>query len=121
VFLDQNTGHCRLQRLAWQNGPEILAALEALAADHPGERIAIIWDNAAWHKTKLIREQLAKGGGLEKVHFIAMPPYAPDHNPIEHVWKAAKDNAANIQQRDFDETLHKFEAHIASRAFNYKI
>jgi transposase len=120
-FLHQDTGACRVQRLPWQNGPEILAALEALVAASPGKRIAIVWDNAAWHKTKLIRAQLAKGGTLEQVHLIAMPPYAPDHNPIEHVWKAAKDHAANIQQRDFDETLHKFENYIASRQFNYRL
>jgi transposase len=120
-FLDQDSGRCVLERLPWQNGEEILAALERLAARDPGKRICVVWDNAAWHKTKIIREQLAKGGSLERVHLVALPPYAPDHNPIEHVWKAAKDHSANIQQTDFDDTLAKFEAYTASRAFNYRI
>jgi len=36
-----------------------------------------LWDNAAWHKTKLIRTELATGRTLQNVHLIAMPPYAP--------------------------------------------
>ncbi|MDR3360169.1 MAG: transposase [Bifidobacteriaceae bacterium] len=85
------------------------------------KKICVVWDNASWHKTRIIRDQLAKGASLEKVHLVALPPYAPDHYPIEHVWKAAKDHSANIQQTDFEDTLDKFEAYIASRPFNYEI
>ena len=49
------------------------------------KKIAIVLDNAPLHKSKEIREQLRQGGLMERVHLIAMPPYAPDHNPIEHV------------------------------------
>jgi transposase len=80
-----------------------------------------VWDNAAWHKNRALRAELRKGGLLERVHLIALPPYAPDHNPIEHVWKAAKDHAANFQQEEFDDTIERFETYIASRDFNYRI
>jgi transposase len=120
-FLNQRDGSCELERLEWQNAEQVLAALIRLLARHQGKRICLVWDNAAWHKNRLIRAQLAKGGILEKVHLIAMPPYAPDHNPIEHVWKAAKDHAANLQREDFDDTAHRFEEFTASRTFNYKL
>ena len=50
-----------------------------------------------------------------------MPPYAPDHNPIEHVWKDAKEKTANFQHDIFEDTRAAFETHIASRRFNYKL
>ena len=108
-------------RLDWQNGPLVLEALEQFVGLYPGKRIVIVWDNAAWHKTKVIRDELRKGGKLERVHLIAMPPYAPDHNPIEHVWKDAKDAICNWQADSFEETRNAFEAHIASREFHYRL
>jgi transposase len=120
-FLNQRDGTCELERLDWQNADQILAAIARLLSHHPGKKICIVWDNAAWHKNKLIRSQLAEGGLLQRVHLIAMPPYAPDHNPIEHVWKAAKDHAANLQRENFEDTAHRFEQFTANRTFNYKL
>jgi len=119
--LNQKSGRCELIRLEWQNGPTIIAALKQLVAKHRGKKIVIVWDNAAWHKTKELRQLLAAGQPLERVHLIAMPPYAPDHNPIEHVWKDTKEHIANIQRFPFDQTRLAFERHIASRRFHYQI
>lgn len=120
-FLNQQDGTCELERLEWQNAELVTRAVTDLTRRHPGKRIAIIWDNASWHKNKTIRAALQQGQPLEKVHLIAMPPYAPDHNPIEHVWKDAKDHTGNIQQEHFTQTIERFEAYIASRKFNYKL
>ena len=76
-------------------------------------------DNAPFHKSKAIREELAKDKLLERVHLIAMPPYAPDHNPIEHVWGVAKQAVANIQHQTFQETKQVFSDLVASRQFQY--
>jgi transposase len=120
-LLNQSDGACELFRIQWQKTSEIITALEAFLYAHPGKRIAIVWDNAAFHKSRELRGQLKTGGALERVHLIAMPPCAPDHNPIEHVWADAKKNIANIQRSDFDRTTAAFEDHIASRTFKYRI
>jgi transposase len=120
-LLNQRDGTCEMFPVPWQNTTEILKALDVFLTGHPGKHIAIVWDNAAFHKSKELRAQLAHGGTLQQVHLIAMPPYAPDHNPIEHVWAAAKKNIANIQRTDFDKTTNAFEAYIASRKFHYHI
>jgi transposase len=87
---------------------------------HPGKKITIIWDNAPFHRSKAIRDELKSGGILERVHLIAMPPYAPDHNPIEHVWNTAKQAVSNIQQETFEETKKAFSDFVASRPFRYR-
>ena len=56
-FLDQNNGEVILDRLVWQNGETILESLIRLVETHPGKQICVVWDNAAWHKTKLIRNR----------------------------------------------------------------
>lgn len=120
-FLDQNTGTCELIRLQWQNGPLILDALTQLVAAHPGKKITIVWDNAPWHKTKVIRDELGEQGKLASIRFLAFPPYAPDHNPIEHVWGETKTSISNIQHETFDHTRAAFEATITDQTHPYRI
>lgn len=120
-YLDQTTGCCRLDRLNWQNAATILESLQHLSAAYPDKQICVIWDNASWHKNKLIRGSLGAEGLLPNIHLIAMPPYAPDHNPIEHVWKDTKEHIANIQRHNFEDTITAFETYIASRQFKYTL
>jgi transposase len=118
-FLNQRTFKCHLYEMLWQNSEEVLKATEQFLKEYPDKRICIVWDNAPFHKSQKIREQLKKDGLLERVHLIAMPPYAPDENPIEHVWNTTKQAVANIQQNTFEETKKAFSDFVANRQFRY--
>ena len=98
-----------------------MKAFGQFLTNHPDKQIAIIWDNAAFHRGREIRAALAKGQLLERVHLIPMPPYAPDHNPIEHVWNTAKQAVANIQRGSFEQTKKAFTDYIAARQFKYAL
>jgi transposase len=118
-FLNQTSFACEIHEMPWQNQQEVLKAFGQFLKAHPDKQIAIIWDNAAFHKGKDIRAALAKGHLLERVHLIAMPPYAPDYNPIEHVWNTAKQAVSNIQHGSFEQTKTAFADYIAARQFKY--
>ena len=118
-FLNQKTFACELYEMDWQKSSEVLKAYKVFLAQHPNKKIAIVWDNAPFHKSKEIREQLKKGGVLERVHLIAMPPYAPDNNPIEHVWNTAKQHVSNIQHETFEQTKQAFMDFVTIRSFHY--
>jgi transposase len=118
-FLNQKTYACELFEMPWQNSEEVLKACKQFLGNHPNKKICIVWDNAPFHKSKAIREELKKDGILERVHLIAMPPYAPDHNPIEHVWNTTKQAIANIQHDTFEQTKQAFSDFVASRPFSY--
>ena len=118
-FLRLATGVCAVEEIARSDTQSIIEPLQNLLAKHPGEQVTVIWDNAQWHKSNELKEHLGLGGSLENLHLIWLPPYAPDHNPIEHVWNAAKGQAANICHVDFDHTKEKFVEYISSRTFNY--
>ena len=85
------------------------------------KRVCVIWDNATCHKGKTLREKLAKGNTLERLHLIPFPPYAPDHNPIEHVWQYAKKQIANRSGLAFEEIKQSFLSSIVGRTFMYQI
>lgn len=118
-FLNLQTGEDLLFKMPWQNQEEIVIVLEDLVKKYPDKRICIIWDNAAFHKGKLLREKLSTA--LKNIHLINLPPYAPDHNPQEHVWKYGKDKLANNQRGSLEETTNAFVSIVTGRRYNYQI
>ncbi|HCC84257.1 MAG TPA: IS630 family transposase [Candidatus Pacebacteria bacterium] len=120
-FLDQKTGACQVFEIERGKQVCIISALEQLLAKYPDQQVCVIWDNATCHKGKLIREKLKKGQSLERLHLIAFPPYAPDHNPIEHVWQYAKKKIANRSNQVFEVIKQAFLDSITQRTFDYRI
>lgn len=120
-FLNHETSKCHLFELNWQKQEEIIKALKKLTKIYGNKKICIVWDNAKFHKGKLIRKSLQKGELLEKVHLINFPPYAPDKNPVEHIWKEAKNQISNTQFEDFNKTKRIFKKFITTAKFDYKI
>lgn len=120
-FLNQRTFKCHVFEILWGKQEEIIRSTTEFLKLYPNKKICIIWDNATCHKGKLIRQALSKGGLLERVHLINLPPYAPDYNPIEHVWNTVKDNLSNNQDKDFKETKMKFMKLTNNQIFTYEI
>ncbi|MDO5082320.1 MAG: IS630 family transposase [Arachnia propionica] len=120
-FLHETDGSVDLIALDWQDSDNIVNALTELTLTYPTKRIVIVWDNATWHTSKHLRSHLGEGNPLENIHLINLPPYAPDHNPIEHVWNEAKNHISNQQRASFTETRHAFETYITNNKFPYRI
>lgn len=120
-FLDQKTHLCQVFPIKRGNSTETIRVLKKIVKQYPNKRICIVWDNARWHKSKQLREQLAKGKSLEKIHLIALQPYAPETNPIEHVWGYAKNKLANKAGRDFEEIKQEFMQLTNQQTFAYQI
>lgn len=119
--LNLKKGKSFVARLSWQNTSEIIRALKKLSHSYPNKNICLIWDNARWHKAKELRHELRRGNSLERVHLVSFPPYAPDVNPQEHVWKFGKDCLGNKTPDSFKQTLSLFERAVRKKIFNYKI
>ena len=102
-----------------QNTEQTILALERLQRETEAEKIAVVLDNARFHHAKALTGLYEPGQLLDRIMPIHLPPYAPDHNPVEHVWNAAKNNIANIQHETPEETFGAFASYIASRTFDY--
>lgn len=120
-FLDQNTHVCQVFPIKRGNSTETIRVLKKIVKQYPNKRICIVWDNARWHKSKQLREQLTKTNPLEKVHLIALQPYAPETNPIEHVWGYAKSKLANKAGRAFEDIKQEFMQLTHQQTFLYQI
>ena len=54
--------------------------LEELSNTFPRDKIILVCDGAAWHKSGSLRIP-------ENIELIFIPPYTPEMNPIEQIWK----------------------------------
>jgi transposase len=54
--------------------------------ENPWQPIMLILDNYSTHKARLVRETARLLG----ITLVYLPPYSPDLNPIELVWKSLK-------------------------------
>ena len=66
-----------------------LRALE-LASREEGRRVIVIIDNAKYHHAKLHANWREEHQGRFALDFL--PPYSPELNPIERVWKRTRRN-----------------------------
>jgi len=112
---------CHLFPLVWQNQETTIEVLTEITKLYPNKNVVVIWDNAKWHKGKELRKQLRKGKPLQKIHLINYPPYAPDTNPQEHIWKHGKEMISNQTFSTFEELKEKFESSIKLKVFDYKM
>lgn len=120
-FLDLKTGSQYLYRLSWQNQETIIPVLKELLKIFPNKKVHVVWDNAKFHKGKEIRSNLGEGKPLESLHLINFPPYAPDKNPQELVWRHIKDKISNQVFYRFEDLVKSFEGFAIGRKFHYKI
>jgi transposase len=118
--LNLTTHKHELIRLTWQNTENIIEALRELTRRNPNKKLHIIWDNAQWHRSKELRSLLGEGNEFKHIHFIWLPPYAPDENPQEHIWRVGKEAIRSKHFDSFDTLRDKFESTITSRLFEYK-
>ena len=88
---------------------------------YPDRKVAIIWDNAKYHKGEEMKKALAKGGAPERIMLIPLPPYAPDFNPVEEVWNKAKDKLSNHRYPTFAETKREFIHILNGQRVAYQI
>ena len=78
--------------------------MRRLTEAYPDDRIVLVCDNAWWHKSQYTKVP-------ERIILIFIPPYTPEMNPIEQIWR-------EIRTRGFTnkyfKTIRETEASIHS-------
>jgi transposase len=69
---------------------QIVEFLKALRAQLR-RKLLIVWDGAAQHKSRVVREYLDSTNGA--IQMALLPAYAPDLNPVEYLWPRLKRHA----------------------------
>lgn len=83
--------------------------------DYPwAKRIHVVLDNYRIHKSQ--RTELALAALKDKVELHFLPPYCPDENNIERVWKDLHDNVTrNHKCSTMDELMDNVNAYLRER------
>lgn len=77
------------------------------------QTIHVILDNYIIHKSQRTRRALKQLGGKIQLHFL--PPYSPESNPIERLWKQMHDHVTrNHRFADMDSLFGAVEEFLAA-------
>ena len=108
-------------RLSWVEGCRKTSALVIELIDHLVKRayaratsIHIVLDNFKIHSSHAIEAAKLRWG--DKVRFHFLPPYCPDENKIERLWKDLHDNVTrNHTCTAIDELMRRVNAYLDQR------
>lgn len=76
--------------------------LDEVSSRHPGDRIVMVLDGAGWHRAGTLMVP-------KNMRLVPLPPYAPELNPVEHLWDELREKSfGNIV---FD-SLDALESHL---------
>lgn len=114
--LNLRTGKVHIHVCDWQDQEETVKFLRKLRKAYPKKKIIMFWDGAPWHRSKRIRKYLRRTRNLELIRF---PPYSPELNPQEHVWKEVrKEVSHNNEDLKFEPLVNKFARFLRKTKFN---
>ena len=58
-----------------------------------GKKFVMILDNARPHHAKRVTKYVNEN--ISNIEFLFLPPYSPDLNPVENIWKLLRKNATH--------------------------
>ena len=99
IFGAMSQGGLLIKIVESTNSETFREFLEEIRRDRP--RLFMVLDNASYHKSKAVREYVEPAGGDAGLEFL--PPYTPQLNPVETVWRDLKKRLAGRFFRSLDE------------------
>lgn len=94
--VEPTTGASFFLALPWLNTSAFQLWIEHFAEAFPQSFNILVLDNGAFHKAKALQWP-------PNVAPVFLPPYSPELNPIERLWRDLKDKLADCVARTLDE------------------
>lgn len=112
--INLDTHHVEYRQVDWVNFESMKAFVTQLCEANPSATaIHLILDNAGYHKSQLFKDFIETT--KVKIHYL--PPYSPNLNPIERLWKVMRENVTYNKYypklKDFTEGILGFFKNIS--------
>ena len=100
------------------NAESVMNFMDKIRENYGSKTVHLILDQSGYHRSLLIPEYAVKCN--IKLHFL--PPYSPNLNPIERLWKIMNEQVRNNRffkgAKDFKEAINCFFSDILPRIGN---
>ena len=100
------------------NAESVMNFMDKIRENYGSKTVHLILDQSGYHRSLLIPEYAVKCN--IKLHFL--PPYSPNLNPIERLWKIMNEQVRNNRffkgAKDFKEAINCFFSDILPRIEN---
>jgi transposase len=84
------------------NGECMQLFLNEISTRYPNDRMIMVLDGAGWHRNESLTMP-------DNIRLVSLPPYAPELNPVEHLWD-------DLREKDFHnlvfDSLDALEDHL---------
>ncbi len=91
---------------SYLNSDSVCEGLKKLRKKFPNESIYVILDNAAYQRCKKVKQKAE----LLNINLIFLPPYSPNLNLIERLWKFLRKNVlSNKYYHSFQDFFYAIE------------
>lgn len=118
-FLNIKTGQGHAYKKEKQNMYITAECLSDLRKQYPEKKLLIFWDGAGWHRGSAVQKFILEDKKIETIYF---PPYSPEENPQEHVWKTTRSKISHNRFIDkIDDVADEFVNYINLNKFEYKL
>lgn len=102
----------RVRRQAYRS-EQVVRFLKHLL-QHMAGKLLVIWDGAPIHRSRMIKAFLAEDVA-RRLQLERLPGYAPDLNPVEHIWHYLKHiGLRNVCCGTLDELRYELRLAVAS-------
>lgn len=116
LYLD-NEGAVRIWPYARANGVHTIDVLRRLRREWPDVKLKVVWDGAAYHRARSVREAAA---GLQ-IDLLPLPGYSPDLMPVEALWRWLREDVTShhchAEAADLSRRVAAFEARVNRDAY----
>ncbi len=89
---------------------EVCDMLRKIATEYKGREVHLVLDNARYQKCQAVQELAGQLG----IHLEYIPPYSPNLNLIERLWKFVKGELSSKYYSDFGTFRQKIDSIISS-------
>lgn len=95
---------------------EVCDLLQKIAGEYKQREVHLVLDNARYQKCRVVQELAGQLG----IHLEYIPPYSPNLNLIERLWKFVKGELSSKYYNDFKSFCNKIDSLLGATADKYK-
>lgn len=95
---------------------EVCYLLQKIAEEYKQREVHLVLDNARYQKCRVVQDLAEQLG----IHLEYIPPYSPNLNLIERLWKFVKGELSSKYYNDFNSFCEKIDSLLGAASDGYK-